>query len=480
MSTTDTALRDDIRLLGRLLGDVLRHYEGDAMFERIEQIRQTSTRFGRHGDPADGRQLDRLLKKLDRDATVSVVRAFSYFSHLANLAEDQQQVRALRRARLAAEPLRGSLAQTVELLGTRGVTAARTRALLHDACLMPVLTAHPTEVQRKSILDTERAIAHLLDDSAGAEPAAEERSERLGALIATLWQTRMLRPEKLTVADEIGNALSYWQATFLTQVPALYGDLARRLGADTPAAPAPGRPFLRLGSWIGGDRDGHPHVGAQTMRAALGAQAGAVLNHYLHEVHLLGSELSISALLRPAGAALQRLAAASPDPSPHRLDEPYRRALTGVYARLHATAQSLGLGLQLRPPLGAAPPYSGGAEFEADWPATACTRCSARCGPSASTAPPSTCARTPTCSRRWWRSCWPPPKSVPTTAGCRRPSASSCWCANWRMRGRCCRRTCPTPSAPARSWRCSMPPASCARASAPPPSTSTSSRTPRP
>lgn len=101
MSTTDTALRDDIRLLGRLLGDVLRHYEGDAMFERIEQIRQTSTRFGRHGDPADGRQLDRLLKKLDRDATVSVVRAFSYFSHLANLAEDQQQVRALRRARLA-------------------------------------------------------------------------------------------------------------------------------------------------------------------------------------------------------------------------------------------------------------------------------------------------------------------------------------------------------------------------------------------
>jgi len=366
MSTTDTALRDDIRLLGRLLGDVLRHYEGDAMFERIEQIRQTSTRFGRHGDPADGRQLDRLLKKLDRDATVSVVRAFSYFSHLANLAEDQQQVRALRRARLAAEPLRGSLAQTVELLGTRGVTAARTRALLHDACLMPVLTAHPTEVQRKSILDTERAIAHLLDDSAGAEPAAEERSERLGALIATLWQTRMLRPEKLTVADEIGNALSYWQATFLTQVPALYGDLARRLGADTPAAPAPGRPFLRLGSWIGGDRDGHPHVGAQTMRAALGAQAGAVLNHYLHEVHLLGSELSISALLRPAGAALQRLAAASPDPSPHRLDEPYRRALTGVYARLHATAQSLGLGLQLRPPLGAAPPYSGGAEFEAE------------------------------------------------------------------------------------------------------------------
>ncbi|MCA3219176.1 MAG: phosphoenolpyruvate carboxylase [Burkholderiales bacterium] len=377
MTHADTALRDDIRLLGRLLGDVLRHYEGAAMFETIETIRQTSARFRRDGNPADARTLDRQLKKLDRDATVSVVRAFSYFSHLANLAEDQQQIRNLRRARLQGEPLRGSLAQTVELLGSRAVTAARTRELLAQACLVPVLTAHPTEVQRKSILDTEREIAQLLDDSARHDLADDERTARLAALVATLWQTRMLRPEKLTVADEIDNALSYWHATFLRQLPALYGDLAQRLGGEvlaarstrgggSSAAAKPALPFLRMGSWIGGDRDGHPHVSAQTMRGALAAQSATVLGHYLHEVHLLGGELSMSAMLRPVDAALARLAEASADPSAQRADEPYRRALTGVYARLHATAHALGLALRARPPLADAAPYANAAEFEAD------------------------------------------------------------------------------------------------------------------
>jgi phosphoenolpyruvate carboxylase len=374
---TDTALRDDIRLLGRLLGDVLRHYEGGAMFDTIEGIRQTSARFRRDGNPVDGRTLDRQLKKLDRDATVSVVRAFAYFSHLANLAEDQQQVRGLRRARLHGETVRGSLAHTVELLGSRGITAARARDLLAHACLMPVLTAHPTEVQRKSILDTEREIAHLLDDAALHELAPEARSDRLRALIATLWQTRMLRPQKLTVADEIDNALAYWHSTFLAQLPALYGELAQRLGGEPQAARGgrpplrkasalPALPFLRLGSWIGGDRDGHPHVNADTMRAALRANASTVVGHYLHEVHLLGGELSLSAMLRPVDAPLAQLAEASPDPSPQRADEPYRRALIGVYARLHATAQALGLALRVRPPLAAAAPYANAAEFEAD------------------------------------------------------------------------------------------------------------------
>jgi phosphoenolpyruvate carboxylase len=371
---TDNALRDDIRLLGRLLGDVLRHYEGAAMFETIEGIRQTSARFRRDGNPADARTLDRQLRKLDRDATVSVVRAFSYFSHLANLAEDQQQIRGLRRARLHGETVRGSLAQTVELLGSRNVTAVRARELLAQACLMPVLTAHPTEVQRRSILDTEREIAHLLDDSAQQDRTMEERAQRLGALVATLWQTRMLRPQKLTVADEIDNALSYWHATFLTQLPALYGELAQRLGGEPQARStsrsssnnAPALPFLRLGSWIGGDRDGHPHVSAATMRAALRAQAGTVLGHYLHEVHLLGSELSLSAMLRPVDPALARLAAASPDPSLQRADEPYRRALIGVYARLHASAHALAPALRARAPLADAPPYASAAEFEAD------------------------------------------------------------------------------------------------------------------
>jgi phosphoenolpyruvate carboxylase len=251
LGSDDAALREDIRLLGRVLGDVLKTFEGQGLFDAVEEIRQTSARFRRHENPADARQLDRLLKKLPREATISVVRAFSYFSHLANIAEDQQQVRTRRRARTLGVALQGGLAATFELLGSRGVTAAQVRELLAHACLMPVLTAHPTEVRRKSILDTEREIAALIDD--GAADALEEpqaRDTRLRALVATLWQTRMLRPQKLTVADEIANALTYWRSTFIHQIPSLYGELARRLGGDLIPGPTPAAlPFLR---WAAG------------------------------------------------------------------------------------------------------------------------------------------------------------------------------------------------------------------------------------
>lgn len=356
----DNALREDIRLLGRLLGDVLRRYEGPAMFETVESIRQTSTRFRRDGNPEDARKLDALLKRLSRDATIGVVRAFSYFSHLANIAEDQHQVRELRRLKRAGESARGSLAHTITVLGEHGVTAARVRELLAHATVMPVLTAHPTEVRRKSILDTEREIARLIDAREAADADLAAIDERLFALVATLWQTRMLRPQKLTVFDEIVNALSYWRTTFIGELPALYADLEAALGAD--ALP----PFLALGSWIGGDRDGHPHVTAETMRAALRAQAETVLEHYADEIHELGRELSMSALLCPVDPELQALADASPDRSPQRADEPYRRALTGVYARLVATARAFGIELRVRPALGEAAPYGSSEDFAAD------------------------------------------------------------------------------------------------------------------
>jgi phosphoenolpyruvate carboxylase len=355
-----SAQREDLRQLGRVLGDVLRAFEGEPLYRTIEDIRQLSTRFRREERAEDGRELDRRLKRLSRDDTVSVVRAFSYFLHLANLAEDQEQVRTLRRGAPGAD---GILGETLTLLAAGHAGDAAAATLLAGACLMPVLTAHPTEVQRKSILDLQREVAALIDDT--QRPRVDgvgeiERRQRQFALIATLWQTRMLRPKKLTVEDEIGNALSFWRQTFLSQVPALYADLAGRLGA------AIDHPFLRLGSWIGGDRDGHPHVNAGTMHAALRAQAAAVFDHYLREVHALGAELSMSELLGGIDPELQALARASPDHSEQRADEPYRRALTGVYARLLATAHALGLDLLARPALAAAPPYDSAAALDAD------------------------------------------------------------------------------------------------------------------
>jgi len=360
----DLQLRDDIRLLGRLLGRTVAHFEGEPLYQLVEEIRQTATRFRRHGGLDDARLLDRLLKRLSPDDTMSVVRAFSYFSLLANIAEDLAQIRQLRQQRRDGEEARGSIAESARLLGSHG-GKAELRRLLAQADIMPVLTAHPTEVQRKSILDTERAIAAALDTHgeahAGGDRAGEDDAEKsLAGHVATLWLTRMLRTAKLTVADEIDNALAYWRSTFVPQIPPLYAEIESRF--EAPHLPA----FLRLGSWIGGDRDGHPRVTAETMRRALGAQAQVLFEHYAREVHALGAELPLSAQWSTPDPALAALAGLSPDRSEHRADEPFRRALTGIYARVIATTQALGLDLRARPALGSAAPYATAAAFGAD------------------------------------------------------------------------------------------------------------------
>ena len=185
----------------------------------------------------------------------------------------------------------GSLAVCFERLHRADQRAADIAAALQRAYIAPVLTAHPTEVQRKSILDAERAIAGFIGerDALQGERELRENEELVRARITQLWQTRMLRTAKLTVADEIENALSYYHATFLREIPKLY----REIEPPCPGADVP--PFLRMGHWIGGDRDGNPNVGADTLRLALARQAETVLRLYLIEVHQLGAELSTSA-----------------------------------------------------------------------------------------------------------------------------------------------------------------------------------------
>jgi phosphoenolpyruvate carboxylase len=371
----DAPLKEDIRLLGRLLGDVLRDQEGESVFEVVETIRQTAVRFRRESDTQSGAALDKMLKKLTRDQTISVVRAFSYFSHLANIAEDQHHNRRRRAHMLAGSaPQRGSISDTLSRLDGAGVSAAAIRNFFGDALISPVLTAHPTEVQRKSILDAEHDIARLLAERDQPLTAKERarNTELLHARVATLWQTRMLRYSKLTVADEIENALSYYRITFLRELPGLYDDIEAEIElqfphksarkADQPELP----PFMQMGSWIGGDRDGNPNVNAGTMRHALARQATTILDFYLEEVHALGAELSVSILMIEVSPALLALADASPDVSPHRADEPYRRALVGIYARLAATARSLGATNILRREVGPAAPYADAAEFTCD------------------------------------------------------------------------------------------------------------------
>ena len=366
--TTGAARRDkdqplilDIRLLGRILGDVIREQEGKDAFELIERIRQLSVAFRRDDDRSADKALKKLLKSLSADQTVSVIRAFTYFSHLANLAEDRHHIR--RRAvheRAGERSQTGSLALALQRLREAGIAPAQVARTLAGAHLSPVLTAHPTEVQRKSILDAERAIARLLaarDEASPRELAGIDA--QLRARVTQLWQTRLLRFTKLTVADEIENALSYYESTFLPEIPRLYAELEAGLGR-------PVAPFLRMGQWIGGDRDGNPNVTATTLELALQRQAEVALRHLLTQVHLLGGELSMSGMLVGAGEAMQALADRSPDTNAHRQDEPYRRALTGIYARLAATLTALTGGEAARHAVAPQDPYPSAADFLAD------------------------------------------------------------------------------------------------------------------
>ena len=341
---------EDIRLLGRILGDVIREQDGVASFELVERIRTLSVAFRRHADHEADRALKKLLKGLSADQTVSVIRAFTYFSHLANLAEDRHQIRRLAHDERAGLAQEGSLEQAMAHLRAAGIGGKTIAKTLAHSFISPVLTAHPTEVQRKSILDAERDIAKLLharDDirlHGAASPSGKDaltprelaaNEAQIRARVMQLWQTRLLRYSKLTVADEVENALSYYESTFLREIPKIYADIEQTLGQPVPHS------FLRMGQWIGGDRDGNPNVSAQTLEYALRRQSEVVLRHYLTELHYLGSELSVSALLAQFSPQMQALAERSPDRNAHRTDEPYRRALIGMYARLAATLQTL-------------------------------------------------------------------------------------------------------------------------------------------
>ncbi|CAM4032193.1 phosphoenolpyruvate carboxylase [Roseateles saccharophilus] len=352
----------DIRLLGRILGDVIREQEGREAYELVERIRQLSVAYRHKHDKEAGKRFDKLLKSLSGEQAVSVIRAFSYFSHLANIAEDRHHIRRRDVHERAGSLQPGSLAYCLEHLHEAGVRPTEIAEVLKRGFISPVLTAHPTEVQRKSILDAERAVAGLLEarDRAGTERELRDTESLLRARITQLWQTRMLRYSKLTVADEIENALSYYHATFLRQIPKLYAELEEHLpGEQLPS-------FLRMGHWIGGDRDGNPNVGAATLKQAIKRQAEVALRHYLTELHELGAELSLSLRLTGVSPEMQLLAERSPDQNVHRLDEPYRRALTGMYARMAATLHALTGTEALRHAVAPQDPYRTPEELLAD------------------------------------------------------------------------------------------------------------------
>ncbi len=370
LAALDARLRDDIRLLGRILGDTVRDQEGEAVFDLVERIRQTSIRFHRDDDKPARQELETILDRMSTAETVRIVRAFSYFSHLANIAEDHNNIRQMHsQSRAGGVPHEGTLARTLDRARAAGFSGAELRTFFDGALVSPVLTAHPTEVRRKSTIDREMEVAALLDRRERIQLTPDEfeaSEEQLRRAVLTLWQTNLLRRTKLTVLDEVANGLSFYDYTFLREVPRLHCSLEDRLqDAADSATSKEMASFLRMGSWIGGDRDGNPFVTADVMRGTLRMQSARVLRYYLDELHELGGELSLAANLADVSPELRALAERSPDTSPHRSGEPYRLAVSGIYARLSATALKLNVET-LRPPVGAAAPYASATEFSGD------------------------------------------------------------------------------------------------------------------
>jgi phosphoenolpyruvate carboxylase len=364
----DASLRDDIRLLGRILGDTVRDQEGADVFDLVERIRRTSIRFHRDEDRAARRELESILDSLSIAERVRISRAFAYFSHLANIAEDQNNIRQMRAGRIVEGASQGDvLSKVLAQAHAAGITADELRRFFKTALISPVLTAHPTEVRRKSTMDREMEVAWLLDHHERVQLTPEEANasdEQLRRAVLTLWQTNLLRRTKLTVLDEVENGLSFYDYTFLHEVPRLLCALEDQLNVGEEA-PGELASFLIMGSWIGGDRDGNPFVTAEVMRGTLKLQSSRVMQFYLEQLHTLGAELSIAAHLADVSEELRALAERSPDTSPHRRGEPYRLAVSGIYARLAATAEKLDVEV-IRKPVAKVAPYSTVKELQAD------------------------------------------------------------------------------------------------------------------
>ncbi len=352
-------LRTTVRFLGRVLGDVIRAEDGEAVFSQIEEIRQASVAFHREGTPNAAKVMAERLEGLTLPDTVRFAHSFACFLQITNIAEDQIQRKRGRGGDSRPDTLAGAL----RALKADGVPLEDVVQLLRHALIAPVITAHPSEVRRKSVLDRVGAISDDLDcfdhASSDAERAAIERE--LVRQVSIFWRTRLLRSVKLGVGDEIENAVSYFERSFLPELPRLYAHWMEVLGE-----PAALNSFLRVGSWVGGDRDGNPFVTADVLRKAMSRQSQAALRTYLETIHALGAELSLSGRLALVTPQLQALANAAHDASPHRADEPYRQALTGIYARLAASYVLLTGEAPVRPPAAKAEPYDSPDALKAD------------------------------------------------------------------------------------------------------------------
>jgi phosphoenolpyruvate carboxylase len=334
------ALHDDVRRLGALLGQVVEEAGGTDLYDDVERLRR-AVRDVRRGDPGDDPQ--QLVDRMDLDQAERVARAFTVLFHLVNLAEERHRVRVLRsRDRTDRDPSLDTLAGAITAVGAERVAEVMQRLEVH-----PVFTAHPTEARRRAVVTALRRIADELDRSDDPRIGDSERADaerRVREEIATLWRTALVRASTLDPLDEVRATMAVFDETLFRLAPTLYRATDRALGGDGTRPPLT-TPYLVLGSWVGGDRDGNPHVTAETTRETLEIQADHVLRALENAATRIGRSLSQSADLAPPSPALRSALDADAGTHPKvtaalaraSAGQPHRQKVMFAAARIRAT-----------------------------------------------------------------------------------------------------------------------------------------------
>jgi phosphoenolpyruvate carboxylase len=348
---SDTQLRARVKLFGNVLGNVLRPLQGGSVLEAVEALRKGYIRLHKEDSPTSRRRLEKLIKSLDAETLTHVVRAFSIYFSLVNLAEESFQHQTRRaQVRLGGPLWNGSFDDTLREFRAQGISAAELQTLLDQAAYIPVFTAHPTESRRRTIMEHLRRIfltTEQLDDPRTGKDRRLELVSQLEGQIQILWKTDEVRSNKPQVRDEIKNGLFYFRESLFKAVPETYRYLEKAVDRVYGQELAEGQHIrvpniLRFGSWIGGDRDGNPFVTPDTTVLALRLQKREVLRHYLSEVvklsHILTHSKRLCTISAPMAASLaqdeQRFTAVFGNFPQHFGQEPYRRKLYLMQYRL--------------------------------------------------------------------------------------------------------------------------------------------------
>ncbi|MBD0021279.1 phosphoenolpyruvate carboxylase [Gordonia pseudamarae] len=334
-------LRNDIRLLGTILGDVVRTHSGDDIFDLVEGSRKDAFRI-RRGELDRDNLADRYTD-IDIAVAMPIIRAFSHFALLSNLAEDIHRERRRRiHVRAGDPPQASSLAATYAKLAAAGLDDAAVSRALADALVVPVITAHPTETRRRSVFEAQHRITDLLRDHLRQDLTPDEGKavvEGIRRQILTLWQTALIRLERPRIEDEIRTGLRYYDAAFFEVVPKINTQVREALREAYPDAGIADDPMIRMGSWIGGDRDGNPYVTDEVVAFSTTMAARTAIGHYLEQLEVLGQELSLSTRLTVPYEPLYALTGSEPDDP--AVDEPFRVSLRHIRSRLAAKATAM-------------------------------------------------------------------------------------------------------------------------------------------